>query len=235
MKLDQLLDTWHRPLMPFVTSPSMDQLGLSLMQETQRHPVTPEFPNMFRAFAECPYDELKIVIVGQDPYPGTLIPASHVADGIAFSAREQIKTPKSLEFMLKALEEDCFDGFNVKVAGMNDLTHWANQGILMVNTALTTRLGEIGKHIDLWKPFMVFLMNHLNTYNRGLIFVFLGKKAQEYMKLIDETRHFILTTPHPSSANYSGGVWEHGGVFGRLDALTRRLYGPIEWVENVAV
>jgi len=237
MKLQELLDSWYLPLKPILESADFKSIGAFLVKEqNEGRPVTPTFDNIFRAFKECPYHDLKVVIVGQDPYPGTVLPLNQVADGIAFSARTSPKPPKSLTYILKALEEDCFDGFDLNVSTMTDLTHWANQGILMLNTALTTQLGEIGKHMEIWKPFTTRLLTHLNDTHNGIVYVFLGKPAQKFIPLISETRNYILTASHPSHANYTGGTWEHGKLFSRVNTVLKDLNRfEVKWSNSTLV
>lgn len=233
MRIDEMLGSWYTPLKHFVSGPEFAKIGNQLMEYAQKGEiVTPVFDNIFRAFSECPYSELKMVVIGQDPYPGTF-PHRHVADGIAFSARGEETPPKSLQFILKAIEDDLYDGLNLPLSVTTDLTPWAAQGILMLNTSLTTNLGRINAHKGLWDPFIEYLLTFLNEHQRGLIFVFLGKQAQEFRTLVRESRHFILTASHPSSANYNGGTWEHNHLFARIDKIMKETHGlSFSWSEH---
>jgi uracil-DNA glycosylase len=170
---------------------------------------------------------IKNIQVNKLPYPGvnTFNYQRHVADGIAFSARDEETQPKSLGFITRAIENDLYNGLNLPLSIQTDLTPWAAQGILMLNSELSTNLGVINGHKGLWSPFITYLLNFLNDHNRGLIFVFLGKQAQGYMPLIRESRHFVLAASHPSSANYNGGTWEHNGLFARIDKIMKETHG----------
>lgn len=156
---------------------------------------TPTLKDLFRAFEECPYDELKLVIVGQDPYP-TL----GVADGISFSCSNTGKLQPSLRYI--------FDEINRTVYADNqvctdvDLKRWSNQGILMLNTSLTTEVGKIGQHYDLWKGFTSYLFDYLNHNKKELVYIYMGKKAQEWADYVNDDNHKIFTS-HPASAAYN--------------------------------
>ena len=156
---------------------------------------TPTLKDLFRAFEECSYDELKLVIVGQDPYPGI-----GVADGISFSCSNTGKLQPSLRYI--------FDEINRTVYADNqvctdvDLKRWSNQGILMLNTSLTTEVGKIGQHYDLWKGFTSYLFDYLNHNKKELVYIYMGKKAQEWADYVNDDNHKIFTS-HPASAAYN--------------------------------
>lgn len=176
---------------------------------------TPPLKDVFRAFTECPLDNLKVIIVGQDPYPQL-----GVADGIAFSCSKKDKKEASLRYIHKAIAHTVYnDEVDAEVLS-NDLSTWSNQGILMLNTALTTEVDKIGKHMDIWKPFIGYIIDMLNSRNEQYIFVFLGKKAQEFEELVDDVRHFVLTASHPASAAYAKEkMWDCSNVFNKINEI----------------
>ena len=220
MKLyDRLKDSgWSDKLKMFLLSQeflNILQVLYTNSQEGKR--FTPVIKDMFRAFEECPYNELKVVIVGQDPYP-----QADVADGISFSCSHTGKVQPSLRYIFKEIENTVYpDGYRWDP----DLKRWSNQGVLMLNTALTCEVNNIGSHIELWKPFITYLFEMLAEYNSGLIFVFLGKKAQEWHKMIPTTNYKFFTT-HPASAAYQkGGDWDSGNLFNQINVVMEKMYG----------
>ena len=167
---------------------------------------TPPLRDVFRAFKECPYDDLKVVIVGQDPYPQI-----NVADGVAFSCSKTMKLQPSLKFMLDEVNRTIYNGDCV--SNNPDLTRWSNQGILMLNTALTTEIGKIGKHYDIWKPLLNYLFDYLSNYNNGLVYIYMGKQASTWADNVNDNC-YKLFCPHPASAVYNkSNKWDSKDVF----------------------
>lgn len=211
---------WLIKLNPFLQGEEFSKISDVLVKE--QAVITPSLLNVFRAFKECPYKDLKLVICGFDPYPGLTPDKQRVADGIAFSSRNSInKPPKSLEFIYRAWEED----FTITMDRRNnDLTYLANQGVLFLNTALTTRIGKTGEHGKLWEPFIKYVLKMLNQYNNGIVYLFMGKVAQEFIPLLTKERNFVLKCSHPASAAYSGGVWKHEHIFDEVQKILDMAY-----------
>jgi uracil-DNA glycosylase len=191
------------------------------MESKDGRRFTPVLKQLFRAFEECPYNELKVVIVGQDPYP-----QAGVADGISFSCSNDGKVQKSLNYIFKEIENTVYpDGYTWDP----DLKRWSNQGVLMLNTALTCEVGNIGAHVKLWKPFTLNLLDYLATYNTGLLYVFMGNKAKEFAKLIPQNNYKFFTM-HPASAAYRGGKWDSGDLFNSVNKVLKENYNTqIKW------
>jgi len=183
---------WNNILKLFILSDDFLNILTYLWKESSNNrKFTPVIKQLFRAFNECPYNKLKVIIVGQDPYPQI-----NTADGIAFSRDK-------------------------------DLKRWSNQGILLLNTALTTEIREIGKHFELWKPFINFLFDSLRSKNKDLIYVFMGKKAENLIDMIDEKNNDIIITSHPASGAYKGkNGWNCNDVFNKIN---NKLKAPILW------
>jgi uracil-DNA glycosylase len=214
---------WGDKLKVFILSNDFYNILERLAKEVQAgNRFTPTIKHLFRAFTECPYDKLKVVIVGQDPYP-----REGVADGIAFSCRNTehpSQIQPSLRHIYKALDADGIDHFHTY-----DLKDWANQGILLLNTALTTQIGTPGKHAEIWKPFMQYLFEILNS-NTGIIYTFMGKAAQAWIPEISEDMNYILKCEHPAAASYTGRDWNSNGVFKDIDTLLKEKYNVnIKW------
>ena len=167
---------------------------------------TPQVKNLFRAFEECPYENTKVVFIGMDPYPGL-----GVADGIAFSCSNLNKIEKSLAIMYKSIEST-----TGVVCTNPDLKPWANQGMLMLNSAFTVTIGKPGTHCDLWKPFLTYIFDYLSTKKDNLCYVFLGKRAMEYNEFITGTNKKIFVT-HPASAGYSNTDWDCKNLWNEIN------------------
>jgi uracil-DNA glycosylase len=171
---------WGDKLKTFIQSSDFEKILSYLLNEVnQGRRFTPPLKQVFTAFEKCKYSDLKVVIVGQDPYP-----YEKVADGMAFSCSNDGKIQASLRYMNKAIQHTVYN--DLPLDYKSDLTPWAEQGILLLNSSLTTEIGKIGKHYHIWNPFVTFLIDMLNAYNPGLIYVFMGKQAQEWMDQVSD-------------------------------------------------
>lgn len=208
---------WDIILKSFIESSDFDNIIKQLVQLTRDGKrFTPTLKQIFRAFEECPYNKLKIVIVGQDPYPQL-----EVADGVAFSCSNTGELQPSLSFILNEVNRTVYNGHPGSLDV--DLTRWSNQGILMLNTALTTTVGKIGQHYVIWKPFIAYLFDYLTWNNAGLVYIYMGKQAQEWADCVNDNNHkFYLT--HPASAAYNNSTWDSKNVFVEVKKLIKNMY-----------
>ena len=215
---------WGRIFKSFIFSSEFDDILIKLYKlSIDGKRFTPTLKQIFRAFEECPYNELQIVIVGQDPYPQV-----GVADGIAFSCSNTNRLQPSLRYILDEVNKTVYNG--EKVSNDLDLKRWSNQGVLLLNTALTTEVSKIGAHYDIWKPFTAYLLDWLNNYNPGLIYVYMGKKAEEWSVLTNDNTAYKFTVKHPASAAYSGSKWDSDNIFMRTRAIVKKMSGKtINW------
>ena len=215
---------WGRIFKSFIFSSEFEKIIIELYkQSVEDKRFTPPLKQVFRAFEECPYHELQMVIVGQDPYPQL-----GVADGIAFSCSNTNKLQPSLRYILDEVNKTVYNGEQISTDV--DLKRWSNQGILLLNTALTTEVGKIGAHYNIWKPFTAYLLDWLNNYNPGLIYVYMGKKAEEWSDLTNDTTSYKFTVKHPASAAYSGSKWDSDNIFMRTRAVVKKMSGKsINW------
>lgn len=204
---------WKRVLAPYINGLSFDHIMNTLLDNVNNgRRFTPMFKDTFNAFIECPYKETKVVIVGQDPYPQL-----GVADGIAFSCSKKDKAEKSLQYINKAIDTE-----------HTDLRCWSNQGVLLINTALTVEVNKIGSHYGIWKSFTEHLFDNLNKHKPNIIFILMGKKAEAWLPLIPN--QLVFKVPHPASAAYRGGTWDHNGVFNKVNiALEKQDKTCINW------
>lgn len=208
---------WDRMLSPYVNGLSFDHIMNTLIENVENGKrFTPRFKDVFNGFYECPYNDLKVVIVGQDPYPQL-----GVADGIAFSCSRKGKTEKSLQYIFKSLYGE-HEGYN------NDLRRWSNQGVLMINTAFTCEINKIGSHYGIWKSFTEYVFDNINRHNPKTIFILLGKKAEAWQTLLPNCK--ILKCSHPASAAYRGGEWDSNDVFNKANLeLEKQGKTCIDW------
>lgn len=195
---------WDRMLSPYVNGLSFDYIMNKLFDSVKQDlRFTPKFKDVFNGFYECPYDDLKVVIVGQDPYPQL-----GVADGIAFSCSIKGKAEKSLQYILKALKDE---------NGSVDLRRWSNQGVLLINTAFTCEINKIGSHYGIWKSFTEHVFDNINRHNPDTVFILMGKKAEAWQTLLPNCK--ILKCSHPASAAYRGGEWDCNDVFNKANTI----------------
>ena len=214
---------WDRVLKSFIFSTDFDDIIKKLWDLSQSDKrFTPPLKQLFRAFEECPYNELKVIIIGQDPYPQL-----GVADGISFSCSNTQKLQPSLRYILEEVNRTVYNGH--EISKDVDLSRWSKQGVLMLNTALTVEVRKIGSHYDIWHPFTSYLLDTLNVNNTGLIYVYMGKKAKEWDVLTSDFNHKFYVK-HPASAAYSGSTWDSNNLFNEVSELTEKINGePIIW------
>ena len=203
---------WGKVFKSFIFSSEFEKILNELWDLSNKNSrFAPTLKQVFRAFEECPYNKLQVVIIGQDPYP-TL----NVADGIAFSCSNTNKLQPSLKFILQEVDKTVYD--NHVISEDLDLKRWSNQGILLFNTALTVEIGKIGSHYDIWKPFTAYLFDYLNQNNSDLIYVYMGKKAQEWSDLTNDDNHKFFIK-HPASAAYNGSKWDSDDIFNKISLI----------------
>lgn len=204
---------WDTVLSPYINGLNFDYLVNKLVEEVNAGKrFTPKFKDIFNGFKYCPYDKLKVVIVGQDPYPQL-----GVADGIAFSCSKKGKAEKSLQYINTAL------GTN-----HTDLKCWSNQGVLLLNTALTVEVNKIGSHYHLWKSFIEYLFEGLNRCCPNTIYILMGRKSQDWATHLGNSK--LLKCSHPASAAYSGGTWDSNDVFEKAnEELIKQDKACINW------
>lgn len=214
---------WKHKLYPYLGGAEFARILEFLYNESRvGRRFTPKIKQLFTAFEECPYNDTKVVIIGQDsyPYPG-------VADGMAFSCSNNGYIQKSLQYMYneirRSVYNDDFMEFNP------DLRCWANQGVLLLNCAFTTQVDKIGAHYDLWREFLEEVVAILNEMP-PMVFMLLGKKAQELKEKISNN-HLILEATHPATAGYTRTfVWDSNDVFNRCNIFLKEHYNQqIKW------
>lgn len=211
---------WQNKLKMFMLSSDFKDIIDNLANEVaQGRRFTPPLKEAFNGIIKCPYDSLKVVMIGQDPYPKL-----GVADGIAFSCSHNEIPQPSLRMFHLALKD-----FDPDYEPFTDLTPWVDQGILMLNTALTTEIGKPGTHQKIWQNFTAEILNHLSKAKPNLVYVFFGKKAQEWEDFVPSNAVKIKVA-HPAAAVYTGGVWNHNNVFPDISKAVKEIFDyDIEW------
>lgn len=182
----------------------------------------PKGSQIFSAFDHCPFDELKVVIIGQDPYHGV-----GQANGLCFSVNDGIPFPPSLINIFKEIVTD----LNIPNPKTGNLERWANQGVLLLNATLTVREGEAGSHQGKgWEQFTDAVIQKISTEKENIVFLLWGSFAKQKGSKIDRTKHFVLETGHPSPLSANRGLWFGNKHFSKTNEyLIRKNLKPINW------
>lgn len=202
-------------------APYMRSLRAFLAAEKAAGPVYPPGKEMFAAFDLAPFDRVRVVILGQDPYFGP-----NQAMGLCFSVRRGVPVPPSLQNIYKELRSD----LGIEPPRHGDLTAWARQGVLMLNAVLSVRGGEAFSHRDQgWEQFTDRAIEVLGAQRSGLVFLLWGRPAQQKAARIDRTRHLVLTAAHPSPLAASRGFFGCRHFSQTNGWLEARGEAPIDW------
>ena len=217
------MKTWNEILEEEMQKDYYQELQAFVQKRRAEVRVFPEEKNVFNALELTPFESVKVVILGQDPYHGF-----GQAHGLSFSVKKGIPLPPSLKNIYKELQEDI--GGNLPTEG--DLTHWAKQGVLLLNTVLTVEEGNANSHKGMgWERLTNRLIESLNELNHPVIFILWGKPAQDKEKLITNSNHVLLKAPHPSPLSAYRGFFG-SKPFSRVnDILIQQGQSPIRWKE----
>ncbi|MDN6280838.1 MAG: uracil-DNA glycosylase, partial [Psychroflexus sp.] len=207
---DEFEKDYFKNLMSFVTN------------EYQNHQCFPKMSTLFKAFELTPFDKVKVVILGQDPYHN-----DDQADGLAFSVPESSTIPPSLKNIFKEIASD----LEVKTALHGNLENWASQGVLLLNAVLSVRAHQAGSHKNKgWELFTNQVIQVLSEEREDLIFMLWGGFAKKKVKLIDSEKHLILESGHPSPLSANRGYWFGNKHFSQANTdLIGRNQQPISW------
>lgn len=182
----------------------------------------PHPKNIFAALSSCPVEEVKVVILGQDPYHGL-----GQAHGLSFSVQDWVKLPPSLQNIYKELKLE-YPEFEIPNSG--NLTHWAEQGVLLLNSILTVEAGKPASHSKIgWETFTDSIISKLSQEREGLIFLLWGNFARSKKVLIDTQKHFVLEAPHPSPFSAHSGFFGCGHFKKVNEILKERAEKEIIW------
>lgn len=195
----QMEEGWKRHLAGEFGESYFKELSWFVHDEYARKQVYPPPKHIFRAFDECPFEDVKVIILGQDPYHG-----AGQANGLCFAVNQGVSTPPSLQNIFKELEAD----LGHPVSHDADLSRWARQGILLLNATLTVRAGEAGSHQGKgWEKFTNAAIKALNDERDGLVFLLWGNYAKQKGAHIDRTKHMVLEAAHPSPFSAYNGFF----------------------------
>lgn len=217
----QIEESWKLYLREEFEKPYFSELSENVRKKYLSTTVFPQPKLVFNAFTHCPFNKVKVVILGQDPYHG---PGQ--AMGLSFSVPDGVRIPPSLKNIYKEIQNDI--GITMPESG--NLEHWADQGVLLLNATLTVEAGNAGSHQGLgWETFTDAVIKTISSEKEHVVFLLWGSYARSKAGLIDETKHLILEAPHPSPLS------AHRGFFGckhfsRMNEyLTQNGHEPIVW------
>jgi uracil-DNA glycosylase len=213
--------SWKEQLQTEFDKPYFAQLAAFVKQEYATHSVYPPGKLIFNAFNQCPFNKVKVVLIGQDPYhePGQ-------AQGLCFSVNEGVTFPPSLNNIFKEIESD----IGTPVPKSGDLTRWAKQGVLLLNATLTVREHEAGSHQKHgWEEFTDAVIRTLSEKRENLVFILWGSYAQGKSSLIDSKKHCILRSAHPSPLSAYRGFFGNHHFSLTNDYLRSKGIEEIKW------
>ena len=214
-------DSWKKMLGEEFEKPYFAQLTEFVRNEYSSGTVYPPAKLIFNAFDHCPFDKVKVVIIGQDPYHGV-----GQANGLCFSVNKGIAMPPSLVNIFKEIAADT--GKPLPTDG--DLTRWSDQGVLLLNATLTVRAGNAGSHQRRgWEEFTDAAIRILAEKRENLVFILWGSYAQRKGAFINREKHLVLTSPHPSPLSAYAGFFGNHHFTLTNDFLVKNGKEPIDW------
>ncbi|GGA23654.1 uracil-DNA glycosylase [Paenibacillus physcomitrellae] len=212
---------WDEVLAEEIKKPYFQDLRYALAKEYKLHTVYPPKELLFSALKLTPYQDTRVVILGQDPYHG---PGQ--AHGLSFSVQPGVRIPPSLQNIYKELAADV----GAPIPNHGSLLHWADQGVLLLNAVLTVRQGQPNSHKGLgWEAFTDAVVAKLNERDTPMVFILWGSHAQQKGAFLDETRHKVIRSPHPSPFSAHRGFLGSRPFSAANRFLTERGLKPIDW------
>ncbi|MBC5992079.1 uracil-DNA glycosylase [Pontibacter cellulosilyticus] len=214
-------ESWQNVLQDEFEKPYFKNLVSFVKDEYTSQKVYPAGNQIFKAFEMCPFDEVKVVILGQDPYHGP-----NQANGLAFSVSDTVRTPPSLINIFKEIKSDL--GKDVPATG--NLERWAKQGVLLLNATLTVRAGNAGSHQKKgWEEFTDAVVQKVNEKKENVVFMLWGAYAQKKGAFIDERKHLVLKSAHPSPFAADRGFFGNRHFSKANNYLVDNGKEPIDW------
>ncbi|MCC8358687.1 uracil-DNA glycosylase [Salinimicrobium sediminilitoris] len=217
-----ITQNWKKKLNHEMEQPYFKELLQFVTAEYEANDCFPHPDNIFKAFELSPFEETKVVIIGQDPYHGY-----GQAHGLCFSVQPNTKVPPSLVNIFREIKDD----LEKPVPAHGNLQHWAEQGVLMLNATLTVRAGQAGSHQRKgWEKFTDAVISILSEERENLVFLLWGTPAQKKGKKIDKNKHLVLTSGHPSPLAANRGYWFGNRHFSKTNEYLKFLgKEPIDW------
>ena len=214
-------NSWKEKLQQEFEKPYFKTLTNFIRTEYKTHKIFPPANLIFNAFDKCPFGNVKVVIIGQDPYHNI-----DQANGLSFSVNEGVKIPPSLLNIYKEIETD----LGVTTPKSGNLERWSRQGVLLLNATLTVRAHTPGSHQEKgWEQFTDAVIDTLSTECSGLVFMLWGNYAQQKGKNIDANKHLLLRSPHPSPLSAYRGFFGNKHFSTANDYLIKHNKKPIDW------
>lgn len=213
--------SWKEKLEPEFEKPYFQDLIAFVKEEYQNHTVYPPGKLIFNAFNHCPFEQVKVVIIGQDPYhnPGQ-------ANGLAFSVADGVRLPPSLKNIYKEISQE----FDKSMPSSGNLERWADQGVLLLNATLTVRAKQPSSHQKKgWEVFTDAVIQLVSEEKKEVIFMLWGTFAQKKGSIIDETRHLALKSAHPSPFAANRGFFGNNHFIKANEYLKSKGKEPIDW------
>ena len=217
----QIEESWKAILEEEFRAPYFHDLKLFLTEEKKKYTIYPPGSQIFSAFNHTPFDKVKVVIIGQDPYHG---PGQ--AHGLCFSVPKGIQKPPSLLNIFKEIKDD----FGYEIPSHGNLEKWAKQGVMLLNATLTVRAHQAGSHQKKgWETFTDTVIRKLSEQKEHLVFMLWGRYAINKKEIIDQSKHYILSSPHPSPLSASRGFFGNKH-FSKTNQILKNLeLGEIDW------
>lgn len=212
--------TWTEILAPIKNTPYFDELWQKVKDKYATEKTFPPRSQIFRALELTPFEKVKVVIIGQDPYHNDF-----QANGLCFSVSENVSSPPSLKNIFTELNEDL--GI---IRTKKELDDWAEQGVLLLNAILTVKAHEPNSHKDLgWEKFTNFIIKEISDKKESVVFVLWGAFAQKKEELINSSQHFIIKSAHPSPFSVYRGFYGSKPFSQINDYLKSKNFEPISW------
>lgn len=215
-------ERWKQVLQEEFDKPYFEQLIHFVKQEYATTACFPKGNQIFAAFDHCPFDQTRVVIIGQDPYHGL-----GQANGLCFSVNDGIAFPPSLQNIFKEIEQD----LSIPAPTQGNLERWATQGVLLLNATLTVRAHQAGSHQNRgWETFTDAVIDRLSQKREQLVFMLWGGYAKRKGAKIDTTKHYVLSSGHPSPLSANRGYWFGNKHFSKANSyLKGKELPPIRW------
>ncbi|MBT4385138.1 uracil-DNA glycosylase [Candidatus Peregrinibacteria bacterium] len=218
-------NSWKSPLKAEFEKEYFNKLSSFVKSEYEKTTVYPSPKNIFSAFNRCPLDKVKVVILGQDPYHGP-----DQANGLCFSVNDGVRVPPSLKNIYKEINAD----LGLEIPSSGNLEHWADQGVLLLNTTLTVQARNAGSHQKMgWEDFTDAVVALLSEKHEGLVFMLWGRYAQNKGAVIDREKHLVLTAPHPSPFSAHSGFFGSKHFSKANEYLAAKGVSEINWANKL--
>ena len=214
-------ESWNYILNPFFNQTIFESLTDNIKKEYRNHIVYPKGNEIFNAFNLCAFDNLKVVIIGQDPYHG-----EGQANGLSFSVNKNIKIPPSLNNIFIELKNN-YPNYRYS---NGDLSRWAKQGVLLLNSILTVRKSQPGSHRKIgWERFTDYVIKTISSKKKNIVFILWGRFAKSKVDIIDKREHLILKSSHPSPFSAHKGFFNNNHFIKTNEYLKLNNIKTIKW------